>query len=396
VQQLRLIWRDPTLRMVAGLMALQGALLCTFGPFVSVLAVRSFGLGDAGYAAVMFTSTLVAVTSALYSGIRADQTANRRGIALFSGVVIVAGVSAMTFLPSTISFVLAHALLLPANSLFGQLFAQARLATAHLPPAQRDSIQSTIRALLALPFVVILPLWSVAFENGVPVMAIYPVGLVVGVTMLALIWTGWPSKGAMAGRDTPSGLSLRAALAEVANPALALRIAALGAVAVGGTAYWAVMGLALTPATGTGGNAALYAGLVAGLEVPFMLALPLLPRWKRAHLIAIGTALYAVHLVGIPLLAHSPYLWLLLLPGAAGGALTLTLPILYLQDQLSERPGTAAALMSLKKVAGDALAAGSFALGTSLSGYTLAAVLAAGVTLAGAGTLVLADAKRAT
>ena len=394
MQQLRLIWRDPTLRMVAGLMALQGALLCTFGPFVSVLAVRSFGLGDAGYAAVMFTSTLVAVTSALYSGIRADQTANRREIALFAGAVIVAGVSAMTFLPSTLSFVLAHALLLPANSLFGQLFAQARLATADLPPARRDSIQSTIRALLALPFVVILPLWSVAFENGVPVMAIYPVGLVVGVTMLALIWTGWPSKGAMAGRDVPSGLSLRAALAEVANPALALRIAALGAVAVGGTAYWAVMGLALTPATGTGGNAALYAGLVAGLEVPFMLALPLLPRWKRAHLIAIGTALYAVHLVGIPLLAHSPYLWLLLLPGAAGGALTLTLPILYLQDELSERPGTAAALMSLKKVAGDALAAGSFALGTSLSGYTLAAGLAAVVTLAGAGTLVLADAKR--
>jgi hypothetical protein len=52
--------------------------------------------------------------------------------------------------------------------------------------------------------------------------------------------------------------------------------------------------------------------------------------------------------------------------------------------------------MSLKKVAGDALAAGSFALGTSLSGYALAAVLAAVVTLAGAGTLVLADAKRAT
>ena len=151
------------------------------------------------------------------------------------------------------------------------------------------------------------------------------------------------------------------------------------------------MGLALTPATGTGGHAALYAGLVAGLEVPFMLALPLLPRWKRANLIAIGTVLYVVHLVGIPLLANSPFLWLLLIPGAAGGALTLTLPIVYLQDQLSERPGTAAALM---KVVGDGLAAGSFALGTSLSGYTLAAVLAAAVTLAGAGALVLADAKR--
>ena len=262
-------------------MALQGALMCTFGPFVSVLAVRAFGLGDAGDAAVMVTSTLVSVAAALYSGIRADQTANRREIALFSGGVVVAGVLAMTFLPSTISFVLAHALLLPANSLFGQLFAQARLATATLPPAQRDGIQATIRALLALPFVVILPLWSLAFARGVPVMAIYPVALALSVAMMGMIWARWPTKGAMEGRDAPSGLSLRAALAELANPALALRILALGAVSAGGTAYWAVMGLALTPATGTGGHAALYSGLVAGLEVPFMLSLPLLPRWKR-------------------------------------------------------------------------------------------------------------------
>ena len=389
-----LIWRDPALRMVAVLMVLQGALMCTFGPFVSVLAVRAFGLGDAGYAAVMVTSTVVSVTAALYSGIRADQTANRREIALFSGMVTVVGVGVMTIVPSTLSFVLAHALLLPANSLFGQLFAQARVATATLAPAQRDGVQSTIRALLAVPFLVILPLWSLAMAQGVPVMTIYPVALALGAAMLAVIWARWPSRTTMAGRDAPSGLSLGAALAEVATPGLALRILALGAVSAGGTAYWAVMGLALTPSSGAGGNAALYAGLVAGLEVPFMLALPLLQGWKRANLIAIGTALYVVHLVGIPLLAHSPYLWALLIPGAAGGALTLTLPIVYLQDQLSARPGTAAGLMALMKVAGDALAAGSFALGTSLSGYTFAAVLASLITLAGALALVLADAKR--
>lgn len=133
-----LIWRDPALRMVSVLMVLQGALMSTFGPFVSVLAVRAFGLGDAGYAGVMVVSTLVSVAAALYSGIRADQTANRREIALFSGAVTVVGVAVMTFLPSTVSFILAHALLLPANSLFGQLFAQARLATATLPRAARQ------------------------------------------------------------------------------------------------------------------------------------------------------------------------------------------------------------------------------------------------------------------
>jgi hypothetical protein len=82
-----------------------------------------------------------------------------------------------------------------------------------------------------------------------------------------------------------------------------------------------------------------------------------------------------------------------LIPGAIGGAITLTLPIAYLQDALGHRPGTGAALMALMKVASDILAAASFALGTALSGYMLAAVLAAGVTVLGALTLVWADRK---
>jgi hypothetical protein len=179
------------------------------------------------------------------------------------------------------------------------------------------------------------------------------------------------------------------------SPALTLRIVALGAVSAGGTAYWAIMGLVLShPGSSGSPTAALYAGLVAGLEVPFMLALPLvLPRFRRTTLILIGTCIYTLQLLGIPLLAHSPLLWLALIPGALGGAVTLTLPIAYLQDALGKRPGTGAALMALMKVAGDALAAGTFALGTALSGYLLAAVLAAGVTVTGALVLVWADRK---
>ena len=175
------------------------------------------------------------------------------------------------------------------------------------------------------------------------------------------------------------------------------RILALGAVSAGGTAYWAIMGLVLTGAGGSGtgtGTAALYAGLVAGLEVPFMLAMPwVLPHVARTHLILIGTAIYTLQLLGIPVLAGSPWLWLCLIPGAVGGAITLTLPIAYLQDALGHRPGTGAALMALMKVAGDVMAAGCFALGTALSGYLLAGVLAAIVTVVGAVALVWVDRK---
>lgn len=390
---IRAVLTDKVLRLTALLMVLQGALACSFGPYISVLAVRQFGLGDRGYAAVLVVSTVVSVTAAIAAGIRADQTNNRRSIALWASAAMLLGAGLMTVLPGPVSFVLAHALIFPLSTLFGQLFAQSRLAAQRYDPATRDGILATIRALFALPFVVVLPLWSLAFNHGAPILAIYPVAAALAALMLAITAKGWPTAKAASWQDAPSGLSLRQALAELGKPALALRVAALGAVSVGGTAYWAIMGLVLTEAVGRGtGTAALYAGLVAGLEVPFMLLLPLvLPHFRRTHLILAGTIIYTLQLIGIPLLAASPLLWFLLIPGAIGGAVTLTLPIAYLQDALGHRPGTGAALMALMKVAGDGLAAACFALGTALSGYLLAAVLSAVVTVVGALVLIVAD-----
>ncbi|MBC7737715.1 MAG: hypothetical protein H7245_10980 [Candidatus Saccharibacteria bacterium] len=387
------IWTDRDLRLTATLMVLQGAFACSLGPYISILAVRQFGLGDRGYAVVLLVSTLVSVTAAVMAGIRADQTANRRSIALGSCWLMAAGCGLMTVTPTPVAFVLAHALILPMNTLFGQLFAQGRLAAARHDVPTRDGIQAIIRALFAMPFVVVLPLWALAFSSGTPLIAIYPVSLALALIMLILTWRFWPHAHAATWEDRPSGLSLRQALREVASPALTLRILALGAVSAGGTAYWAIMGLALSTPDGNGAaTAALYAGLVAGLEVPFMLAVPLiLPYFRRTTLILIGTLIYTLQLLGIPLLADNPALWLVLIPGAVGGALTLTLPIAYLQDALGHRPGTGAALMALMKVAGDAMAAASFAIGTALSGYVLAGVLAAVVTVVGALVLVWVD-----
>jgi hypothetical protein len=388
-----LILRDPDLRLAGGLMLLQGAFVCTLGPYISVLAVRQFGLGDRGYAVVMVISTLVSVTAALAAGIRADQTANRRAIALGACWLLVAGSALMTLAPGATSFVLAHALILPMSTLYGQLFAQSRLAAQRHDAATRDGIMATVRAIFALPFVVVLPLWSLAFDHGAAILNVYPAALALAVPMMVLTARFWPSAAATSWADAPSGLSLRQALAELATPGLGLRIAALGAVSAGGTAYWAIMGLSLVQPDGTGkSTAALYAGLVAGLEVPFMLAVPLiLPRVRRTHLILFGTSIYVLQLLGIPLLAGSPLLWLCLIPGAVGGAITLTLPIAYLQDALGHRPGTGAALMALMKVAGDVTAALTFAIGTALSGYVLAAALAAVMTVLGALVLVRAD-----
>ena len=175
-------------------------------------------------------------------------------------------------------------------------------------------------------------------------------------------------------------------LAELARPRILLLLLFMAAISSASTAYWAIMGLSLSGADGTGtARAALYAGLVAGLEVPFMLAVPLmLGRIPRDRLVFLGTAIYMVQVTGIPLLAETPWVWLCLLPGAVGGAITFTLPIAILQDALATRPGTGSSLMALMKVGGDAMAAATFALGTALSGYLMAAALASALSLLGA------------
>jgi MFS transporter, SET family, sugar efflux transporter len=392
----RLIWADADLRFLSLLMLIQGAFGCTLGPYLSVLAVRDFGLGDGGYAALLVVATVVSVAASLAAGIRADQTANRRAIALGATGLMVAGAGLMTVAPSALSLVLAHGLLLPAATLFGQIFAQTRLAAARHGPVRRDGIMAAMRAIFAFSFVIILPVWSFLIDRGTGLLQTYPVALVLAVIAWAMVARSWPRKGDVRLVDAPSGLSPGQALRELANPRLLALILCLGAVSSASTAYWAIMGLALSGADGSGtARAALYAGLVAGLEVPFMLAVPLaLARIRRDRLVMLGTAIYVLEVVGIPLLAQTPWVWLCLLPGALGGAITFTLPIAILQDALSRRPGTGSALMALMKVAGDALAAATFALGTALSGYLLAAILASVLSLIGGlGLLALGRAR---
>jgi MFS transporter, SET family, sugar efflux transporter len=394
---IRLCLTDPALRVAGLVMVMQGAIVCSFGPYFSTLAVNAFGFGDRGFAVLLALSTLVSVTASVAGGIRADQTAKRRQVTLAAVGSLALGMGLMTLAPGPWVFALAAAVLIPMGSVtFGQVFALARLAATRHAESQRDGILAVIRALFALPFVIVLPLWAVAFGQGFTVTAIFPVALVMAAGMLLIVQRHWPRDGTSAWTDRPSGLSFAAALAEMGQPSLALRVLALGAVHAASTVYMAVLALVMVPDIGRGAaDVALYAGLVAGLEVPFMLMLPALTRGvDRTVLIFWGAALYAVHVALMPVLAGSELVWLLVLPAAIGGAVTLTVPIAYLQDLLADRPGAGASLMAVQRLAGDVIAALCFALGTSLAGYEVVAILGVAVSLTGAATLWMADRGR--
>lgn len=392
---LRLILASPTLRLIAISMILVGAINASMFPYQSLIAIKRIGITDTHYALILIFASVLSVTTTVAAGIITDQRANRRQIALISAATSALGPALMLIAPSPLTLILCHAILLPvAGVLYSQLFALARLAcTDHLD--HRDPILATIRAGVSLTFVIVLPLWSLAFGYGVDVMNVYALATIAGLTLLFVTYRHWPRDGQTQWADAPSGLSFLQSLREIAHGRVLSRLLLLGITLSGPALYMVLISLVFstTPGRSTG-DVALFVGLVAGWEVPFMLALPLVTaRFRRTTLIAAGAVLYASYLALMPILAPYSAVWLLPLLAGFGGGAILTLPIAYLQDLMSARPGTGASLIALQKVASDTTCAIVFATGTWAGGYALAATLGAIVMLSGCATLLYVDRK---
>ncbi len=393
LQSLSPLWRDPALRLVVLIFLLTGALISSLAPYMSLIGITRIGFSEQAYSVILVVASVLSLASAIGIGILTDQRPLRRQMALLSALLLTLGNGVMWLFPTKFGFAISHAVLLPFGfTLFILLFALSHLATQAYPET-RDALVSAVRASFALPFVVVLPLWSVALRSGIDVMAVYPFATILGAVTLAVIWFSWPQNGASTWKDRKSGLSFGQSVREMAEKPVLFRVMLLGAVASAATLYIVLVGLVFSQTPGRdAGDTALYVGLVAGAEVPFMLLAPrLLRHFGKVELIVIGTALYCVHLVFLPFIAATGFVWLLILPASLGGAIILTLPIAYLQDLLAARPGAGSSLISLQRVAGDTICAVTFALGTYVAGYGLAAFIGAAVAVTGALVLLWAD-----
>lgn len=393
---LRTVFATPVFRMLALIIGLIGLVNASLYPYQSLIGIEMIGLSHSAFAAVMVLSSAVAVTTSVYIGILSDQKANRRRIALITASAILVGMALMLIAPHPVTFVISTGIFISiGSSLFGQTFALNRLASQDFP-AQREGIQATVRAAMSVTFLMMLVFWTVAFAKGVGVMAVYISGGIASLGLLLVILFAWPRDGTTTWQDRPSGLRLSQAIAQLARPAVSLRLLCLGAVTSSGILYMVLISLIFEQAPGRStSDVALYVGIVAGWEVPFMLLLPrylgLIP---RARLILAGTALYICHLVLMPLLAPTPAIWAMTFVAGLGGTAMLILPISYYQDLLVGQPGTAAAMMALQKLVGDCFAAAAFAIGTALSGYGLVAAIGGATALIGAFALWWMDSKR--
>ena len=371
------VLRHPSLRMIAVALLLVGMHNASLYPYQSLIAIERIGLSKPVFAMVLVLASAVAVTASVLMGILGDQRANRRRIALLTAASGTTGVALMLLAPGPVSFGVTFGVLLPlASSLYGQLFALARLA-APRDPQSRDTAFSTIRAGMSLAFLVTLGLWTLGFAAGADVMAVLWTGGAASLGLVLLVWLHWPRDGATAWADQPSGLTLRQSFAEILRPPVLIRMGLIGVAMAPGMLYMVLISLIFDESPlRDNRDVALYVALVAGWEVPFILALPRLMRgFRRSSLIALAGLAYTSHVALLPVLSDSPAVWIMPLFAGAGGAALLTLPIAYYQDLMGERPGAAASLMALQKLVSDVAGASIFALGTWWGGYGLTAVI---------------------
>ncbi|MEY4750530.1 MAG: hypothetical protein RIQ60_2744 [Pseudomonadota bacterium] len=388
-----IIRHTPGLRIAGLALLLFGAYAASVHPFQSLIGIQQIGLSPADYALVMVLASAVSVSSSVLLGIWGDRLAQRRALVIATTSVGTLGLALMLLVPSRASFVICHGIAVPITaSLYGQYFALIRLSLTPRPEA-RTAVVTALRSCMSGSFLAALVVWNAYLRQGGELMHIYAGAFAVSaVTTLAmLLW--WPRDGQAHWQDEPSGLTLMDALAEMARPAIRWRLLFMGAISSVTTLLGMLLPLifAASP-TRTPGDGALYWGIVAGWEVPVMLALPLWGRHlSRSRLITLGGLGYGCHLVLMQWLVDSPAVWGLTLLGGASGAVIFSLQISYLQDLLHERPGTAVALLAVQKLAGDLMASAAFALGAAWGGYHVTALLGGALGCLGAFSLMLAD-----
>ena len=387
------VLRQPTLRLVALLLLFLGMHNASVYPYQSLIAIDRIGMSKHVFALMLVLASASAVTASVLFGMLSDQFGHRRRIALCTCLISLTGIAMVLLRPTALTFFIGQGVLLPmAWSIYGQIFTLARLASP-VEGRARDGVLGTLRALMSLGYLATLIFWTFAFGFGLDEMAVYISGGIASLILAVLVLTGWPDDARTQWQDPKSGQSLLAALRDIAHPSVMLRLFLIGALSSPGSLFFVLISLvfAASPVRDAS-DVALYIGMLAGWEVPFMLLLPRLTMgFSRSTVMAVASIFYAGHLALMPILSDTAFFWFLPFMAGASGSVIVMLPIAYYQDLFPGRPGSASAMLALQKLVVDVLTAAIFALGFALGGFETVALIGTATGLGGAVCLYLVD-----
>jgi MFS family permease len=389
--------RDPTLRISALAIFFFGFSGAATAPYQSIIGIRELGLGDGGYASLMFAAAVVNVTASVLMGIFADRLGDYRTSILYVSLFGVSGF-ALVYASATITaFVIAKLVLLPVfGALNSLIFANVRAASGGLSQSQLVAVNSTMRATISLSWVLVPGLVGIALAGAQSMLPAYLIAALAACVCFILGAFYLPRLLPVGPRDDAARYRVLASLGEVLSPRVALRVTAISLICSMLFVNDAVRSLIIVEEVGgTVRDIGIVVGLVALLEIVFILF------WGAAErritslrALVIGATLYAVYLALQGLATQVWHIYAQTLLSGLAAAAIISLPITYLQDLIADRPGLGSSLIAVNMFVSAGISALVFALGTQLGDYGVTSVLGAVVGLSGVVLLVALDGKK--
>lgn len=370
---LRQIAARPQLVILSIMIFVQG---CAYGatlPYLGVTAIGALGMSDQAYSALTVVASIMTVTISVSLGILSDGMADRRRMIALLAVAGTIGYGAIFLFPSIPVFVLATVLVIPfAQAVHSLLFASARIETAALSPRDAAAVNTVVRSFMSASWVVMPAILGLLLARSANMIGAWGAAAICTllIAVASPVLLSPPTEPTKA--TGTNGIAFQEALRELVRADMLIRMIAMAAVT--GTTRLATMIWPLILTLELGGSTrdvGFIAALIALIEIPFMLiAASLLKRVSLLALIIVSALLYGLHMVGFAFATAPWHFYALAVPGAATAAALLSLPITYFQDLFPTRPGLGTAFMPINSFLGNAVSAGTFALGAHVFGYS--------------------------
>jgi predicted MFS family arabinose efflux permease len=386
----------PQLLLLAFMIFVQGSAYGSTLPYLSITAIRGLGMSDQAYSVLVFVTSVSAVTISVSLGILSDMIGDRRRIMIAMALMGVAGYGAIFLFPSVPVFIAATAFVIPFfQSVSSLIFVGVRTETAGLPRRDAAAINATVRAFMSASWVVMPAATGFAFAGSASMMGAWGVAGLCALSIF-LCSTFLLAKPADDAAPAKSPAGFFSALGELAAPVMLARMFSMAALT--GTIRLASTLWPLILIVNLGGKTAdvgIIAGIIALLEIPFMLIWAnLLKRLTILTILIVAGLIYAGFMVALAFATTPWQIYTLTIPAAAGAAALLSMPLTYFQDLFPGRPGLGTSFNPINSFVGNGLTALTFAVGAHYLGYSGTAWLGVAMALFGIFGLVLLERRR--
>jgi MFS family permease len=362
-------------------------------PYLSIIGVDQLGMSTWLFSVLGVFAALAGMIGTLLLGYFSDRVQDRKKSILVVLAVGFLGFGAFAMMPAVWSFVLSLVIIYPiANSAYPQLFAVIRTQTNKFGEREAVAINSVVRAIYAGSWILVPGLVGLFIATRKNITDCYAIAAAAFLLCFIFYAVFGSSTKNEAHNSNFAWQGMKAALRLVASKRIAYRILALGMIATVHPANSNLLPLFITHLHGgSTRDVGVIAGLVAGLEIPFMLLGGYFNHRKPLWMIIVAAGLVHVfYFLGLSMATSLWHIYALAVLNAAGAAILLSLHLSYVQELLPDRPGLGTSLLSISSLLYRSLGAVVFG-SADFIGFSGAAWFGAVIAFAGCVLLYLLE-----